>query len=42
MEAIRHRFGTFSIRRCSLKKDMELTAFDPYGDHTIHPVNFFR
>ena len=42
MEQIRKRFGTFSIRRCSMKQDMELTSFDPLGDHTIHPVNFFR
>lgn len=42
MEEIRQRFGTFSIRRCSLNCDMELTNFDPLKDHTIHPVNFFR
>ncbi len=42
LEQIRKRFGTFSIRRCSLKSDMELTGFDPFSDHTIHPVNFFR
>lgn len=42
MEAIRQRFGPFSIRRCSMKQDMELTDFDPRGEHTIHPVNFFR
>ncbi len=42
MEQIRKRFGTFSIRRCSMKNDLELTGFDPFSDHTIHPVNFFR
>ena len=42
MEEIRQRFGPFSIRRCSMKQDMELTNFDPLGDHTIHPLNFFR
>ena len=42
MEQIRRRFGTFSIRRCSMKQDLALTDFDPYSDHTIHPVNFFR
>lgn len=42
MEQIRKRFGTFSIRRCSMKQDMELTSFDPLGDHTIHPTSFFR
>ena len=30
------------IRRCSMKSDLELTGFDPFSDHTIHPVNFFR
>lgn len=42
LEQIRQRFGSFSIRRCSMKRDMELTGFDPFSDHTIHPVNFFR
>lgn len=42
MEQIRKRFGTFSVRRCSMKSDLELTGFDPFSDHTIHPVNFFR
>ncbi len=42
MEEIRRRFGPFSIRRCSMKQDMELTDFDPLSEHTIHPVNFFR
>lgn len=42
MEQIRRRFGTFSVRRCSMKSDLELTGFDPFLDHTIHPVNFFR
>lgn len=42
MEEIRRRFGPFSIRRCSMKLDMELTDFDPHGEHIIHPVNFFR
>lgn len=42
IEEIRRRFGTFSIRRCSLKRDLELTSFDPLKEHTIHPVNFFR
>jgi len=42
MERIRKRFGTFAVRRCSMKQDMELTGFDPLSDHTIHPVNFFR
>lgn len=42
MERIRQRFGTFSVQRCSMKMDRELTTFDPLSDHTIHPLNFFR
>lgn len=42
MAQIRKRFGNFSVRRCSMKLDMELTMFDPLADHTIHPYNFFR
>lgn len=42
MEEIRRRFGTFTVQRCSMKQDVELSGFDPLRDHTIHPVNFFR
>lgn len=42
MAQIRKRFGNFSVRRCSMKLDLELTMFDPLADHTIHPYTFFR
>lgn len=42
MAQIRQRFGNFSIRRCAMKLDLELTMFDPLADHTIHPYSFFR
>lgn len=42
MENIRQRFGNFSVKRCVMKTDLELTSFDPLKDHTIHPYNFFR
>lgn len=42
MEDIRRRFGNFSVQRCSMLVDEELTHFDPLSDHTIHPYNYFR
>lgn len=42
MQTVRQRFGKFTIRRCAMKLDLELTSFDPLYDHTIHPVNYFR
>ena len=41
IDGIRNRFGHYSLQRCSMLKDRQLTGFDPKADHTIHPVSYF-
>ncbi|MBU2702257.1 DNA polymerase-4 [Sporomusaceae bacterium BoRhaA] len=42
IDDIRRRFGPYSIQRCSMLNDRQLTGFNPKDDHVIHPVSFFR
>jgi DNA polymerase IV len=42
VDAIRQRFGPYSLQRCALLQDRRLTGFNPKDDHVIHPVSFFR
>jgi DNA polymerase-4 len=42
MDIIRRRFGHYSIQRCSMLTDRNLTGFNPKDDHVIHPVSFFK
>lgn len=42
VDELRARFGHFIIGRASLMKDDKLTHFNPKGDHTIHPMAYFR
>ena len=40
VDGLKHRFGIFSVQRATLLKDKTLTQFNPYEDHTIHPVGY--
>jgi DNA polymerase IV len=42
IDDIRRRFGPYSIQRCSMINDRQLTGFNPKDDHVIHPVSFFK
>ena len=42
VDVIRGRFGPYSIQRCALLQDGQLTGFNPKDDNVIHPVSFFR
>lgn len=42
VDELRARFGHFIIGRASLMKHDKLTHFNPKGDHTIHPMAYFR
>jgi len=42
IDVIRERFGPYSIQRCALLQDGQLTGFNPKDDNVIHPVSFFR
>lgn len=39
---IRKRFGPYSIQRCTMLSDQELTGINPKDDHVIHPISYFR
>ncbi len=40
VDGLKHRFGIFSVQGATLLKDKTLTQFNPYEDHTIHPVGY--
>lgn len=40
-DRLKQRFGTYSLIPAALLKDRALSHFDPYEEHTIHPVGFF-
>lgn len=42
IDDIRQRFGPYSIQRCSMLTDQQLSGFNPKDDHVIHPVSFYR
>lgn len=42
IDGIRQRFGHYSVQRCAMLLDQQLTGFNPKDDHVIHPISFFR
>lgn len=42
VDSLKNRFGNYSVFRANLLKDKALTSFNPYNDHTIHPVGYFK
>lgn len=42
IDILRKRFGHYSIQRCAMLTDPQLSGFNPKDDHTIHPVSYFR
>ena len=42
IDNLRNRFGHYSIQRCSMMLDPQLTGFNPKDDHRIHPVSYFK
>jgi DNA polymerase-4 len=42
VDNLHRRFGHYSIQRCSMLLDRELTGFNPKEDHVIHPVSYFK
>ncbi|CQR73762.1 DNA polymerase IV [Sporomusa ovata DSM 2662] len=42
IDTIRKRFGHYSVQRCALLLDRQLTGFNPKDDHTIHPVSYYK
>ncbi len=42
IDTLRKRFGHYSVQRCAMLLDRQLTGFNPKDDHTIHPVSYFK
>lgn len=42
MDNLRNRFGHFSVQKCLMLTDKELSGLDPKNDHIIHPMSFFN
>ena len=42
VDTLKNRYGNFTIQRASLLKDTSLSHFDPYCDHTVHPVGVLK
>ncbi|KYZ77066.1 DNA polymerase IV [Anaerosporomusa subterranea] len=42
VDTLRRRFGHYSVQRCAMLLDRQLTGFNPKDDHVIHPISFFR
>ena len=42
IDAIRKRFGFYSIQRGLMYRDTILSACNAKEDHTVHPIGYFR
>lgn len=42
VDNLHKRFGHYSVQRCAMLLDRQLTGFNPKDDHVIHPVSFFK
>ena len=42
VDEIRKRFGPFSIQRCIMMFDKELSGINPKTDHIVYPESFFK
>lgn len=42
IDGLRRRFGHYSVQRCAMLLDRQLTGFNPREDHVIYPVSYFK
>jgi DNA polymerase-4 len=42
VDNLHKRFGHYSVQRCAMLLDRQLTRFNPKDDHVIHPVSYFK
>ena len=42
VDSLKCRFGSDCVKKASQLTDINLTDFDPYEDHKIHPEGWFR
>ena len=41
VDRLKERFGNYSLVTANLLKDPALSRFNPYEEHTVHPVGYF-
>ncbi len=41
VDRLKERFGNYSLITANLLKDKSISHFNPYDEHTVHPVGFF-
>ncbi|MBO7217993.1 MAG: DNA polymerase IV, partial [Clostridia bacterium] len=42
VDKLKFRYGSGCVKPASLLKEVSLTGFSPYDDHTVHPEGWFR
>ena len=42
VDNLKFRFGSGVVKPACLLKEVSLTGFSPYDDHTVHPEGWFR
>ena len=42
IDSLRQRFGHYSVQRCAMLLDRQLTGFNPKDDHIIHPIAYYK
>ena len=42
LDTLKCRFGNDCVKKASQMTDINLTDFDPYEEHKIHPEGWFR
>ncbi|SMC80406.1 DNA polymerase Y family protein [Sporomusa malonica] len=42
IDSLRKRFGHYSVQRCAMLLDRQLTGFNPKDEHVIQPTSYFR
>ncbi|GMB00521.1 DNA polymerase IV [Pelosinus sp. IPA-1] len=42
IDNLHKRFGHYSVQRCAMLLDRQLTGFNPKEDHVIHPISYFK
>jgi len=42
IDGLKSRFGNYCIQRGLMLADRQLSGFNPYNDHNIHPIGYFK
>lgn len=42
VDILKHRYGNECITLARIMKNNDITCFDPYSEHTVHPIGYFN